>query len=153
MIVGRSKKLIITVQEYERLLQVIIKASAHDTQQWTMSIDASGPRCKTLCALIAIWYLRLVKLRRYHDIILPMFFLLCVYLYKSVLYPIFLPHCRVVEHDYYLFYNDALASLISYPHTVFTYVNFNMHATFFSYLHSTKLSFSKSLLFTEENQL
>lgn len=36
----------ITASEHRGQLKVTIKASAHDTQQRTISIDASGPRCK-----------------------------------------------------------------------------------------------------------
>lgn len=55
---------------------------AHDIQQWTIPDRCLRPQVQTLCALIAILYLRLVKSRRYHDIILRGLFLPRVYFFS-----------------------------------------------------------------------
>lgn len=126
--IQRSKKLIITVREHRaRAVKSDHKgerARAHDARQWTIPIDACGPRCKlcALRALIAILYLRLVKSRRYHDIILRVFFF-CARSSSSRERRASPPSTVDSTVVFYSFYHDESAALISDTHLVFGCVN------------------------------
>jgi len=78
------KKLMVTVREYrgESTNKSDHKDErAHDTQAMNDPDRCRRLQVQTLCALIAILYLRLVKSRRYHDIILRGLFLPRVYFF------------------------------------------------------------------------
>lgn len=102
---GMEKKLMITVREYRRLLKVTVKASECMTHSNERSQSMpSGPRCKSLCALIAILYLRLVKSRRYHGIILRVFIFFFFFFARErrTMRPVLFSHCRF-ECGFYSF--------------------------------------------------
>jgi len=84
--------------------------NTHDTQQWTIPIDAAGPRCK-----LSVHWLRscicdslnqdVTTISSYVGFFFRLFLLPCVYLYDG-LHTVLLSYCRF-ECDSYSFYHDG----------------------------------------------
>lgn len=103
---------------------------AHDTQQWTMPIDASGPRCK-----LSVLWLRscicdslnqdVTTISSYAGFFFREFISSPVRLSpRGILHTVLLSYCRF-ECDSYSLYHDGSAPLISDTHLVFGCVNLN----------------------------
>lgn len=96
---------------------------AHDTQQWTISIDASGPRCK----LSVLWLQSCICDSLNQDVTTVssyarLFFSRARDGASSILFS----YCRF-ECGFYSFYHDGTTTLISNTHLVFGCVNLNVH--------------------------
>lgn len=82
------------------------------------------PQVQTLCALIAILYLRLVKSRRYHGIILRA---LIFFRAREMVRPTSFFRAADSNAASIRFYHDGTTTLISNTHLVFGCVNLNAH--------------------------